>query len=91
MRTPQLQATDMSPASGRLFSGFVLTGLAVLLMAWGFHAYDQLSATDREVRARWSQLEASYAHRLELVRPLVELVEGLPGVDVRPLASARAE
>lgn len=86
-----LQAADTPHSSGRLFTGFVLTGLAVLLMAWGFHAYDQLAAADREVRARWSQLESSYQHRLELVPPLVELVEGLPGVDVTPLATARAE
>jgi len=89
--TPQLQAADTPHSSGRFFTGFVLTGLAVLLMAWGFHAYDQLSAADREVRARWSQLESSYHHRLELVPPLVELVEGLPGVEVTPLATARAE
>lgn len=86
-----LHAADAPRSSGRLFSGFVLTGFAVLLLAWGFHAYDELSAADREVRARWSQLESSYAHRLELVPPLVELVEGLPGVEVTPLATARAE
>jgi LemA protein len=69
----------------------VIAGLLALALAWGVKTYDELNDAEREVRARWAQLEGSYRHRLELVPPLVELVQQVPALDVQPLAEARAE
>lgn len=87
-------APRTTPSSGRLFTAFVLGGLVALLSAWALKTYDELVDADREVRARWSQLETSYAERMERVPALVALLtpaEGIDADELTTLATARAE
>ncbi|MFH1196088.1 MAG: LemA family protein [bacterium] len=51
--------------------------LAVILIAWGVGAYNNLVGMDENVMQSWSQVENQYQRRADLIPNLVETVKGV--------------
>ena len=53
-----------------------IIGAAVLLVIFGVSTYNSLVDKDEEVKLKWSNLEAQYQRRADLIPNLVECVKG---------------
>ncbi len=92
--TAQMSSSQRRSPAGSLFSMLIAAGVALLAVGWTVSTYNQLVRADQEVRARWSQVQAVYQRRAELVPNLVEAARTAPAFEAEPfteLAQARAQ
>lgn len=61
--------------SKTLITLFVIVGLLVLSFGWGFSTYNQLISQDETVSTSWSDLQAQYQRRCDLIPNLVKTVK----------------
>lgn len=76
-----------------LLTSTLTLGLVVFLVAWAVRTYDRLAEAEQEVRARWSQLQATTQRHLDLVPELVAQAQAADAFEptvLSEVAAARA-
>lgn len=58
------------------YSGYVLGGIALLLIIWMAVTYNGLVKKDEKVSLQWNEVQNAYQRRLDLVPNLVSTVKG---------------
>jgi LemA protein len=64
---------------GCLIAGGVFAAIAIvagIIFMWGLNVYNNMITQDEGVRSAWSQVEAQYQRRLDLIPNLVSTVQG---------------
>jgi LemA protein len=64
---------------GCLIAGGVFAAIAIVLgmiFMWGLNVYNNMITQDEGVRSAWSQVEAQYQRRMDLIPNLVSTVQG---------------
>ena len=56
-------------------STIVLIAVAAVLVLWGVSSYNKLVSAQEEVNKAWSNVEATYQRRMDLINQLVPIVE----------------
>ena len=55
----------------------IVGGIAVLVVLYGFMAYNGLVGANEQVDSQWAQVETQYQRRFDLIPNLVESVKGI--------------
>jgi LemA protein len=64
---------------GCLIAGGVFAAIAIvigMIFMWGLNVYNNMITQDEGVRSAWSQVEAQYQRRMDLIPNLVSTVQG---------------
>ena len=56
---------------------WVVIGVLVLLVLWGFSSYNSLISLNESVDAQWAKVETQYQRRFDLIPNLVNSVKGI--------------
>jgi LemA protein len=70
---------------GCLIAGGVFAAIAIvagIIFMWGLNVYNNMITQDEGVRSAWSQVEAQYQRRMDLIPNLVSTVQGIAKQEV---------
>jgi LemA protein len=70
---------------GCLIAGGVFAAIAIvagIIFMWGLNVYNNMITQDEGVRSAWSQVEAQYQRRMDLIPNLVSTVQGFAKQEV---------
>lgn len=57
------------------YTGWIILGVIVLFLLWGFGSYNSLVSIDTKVEQRWGNVQTSYQRRADLIPNLVAVVQ----------------
>ncbi|MEK6886831.1 MAG: LemA family protein, partial [Nanoarchaeota archaeon] len=57
------------------YTGWIILGVIVLFLLWGFGSYNSLVSIDTKVEQRWGNVQTAYQRRADLIPNLVAVVQ----------------